>query len=1024
MSPSRPFILRPVATVLFMVAIVLVGAVAYKQLPVSALPQVDYPTIQVVTFYPGASPEVMASSVTAPLERQFGQVPGLTQMTSTSSEGCSVITLRFTLELDIDVAEQQVQAAINAAGTFLPRDLPNPPIYTKTNPADAPIVTLALYSETLPLAKVEDLADTRLAQKISQLSGVGMVNISGGQKPAIRIQANPAALSALGMNLEDLRLALNQASVNQAKGSFDGRRQAFTIGANDQVLTSDQYRKLIIAYRNGAPVQLSDVADVVDSAENVRQAAWMNDVPAVILNIQRQPGTNIIEVVDRIKELLPQLTASLPSSIKVEVLTDRTVTIRASVEDVQFELMLTIALVVLVIFLFLRNLPATIIPSVAVPLSLIGTFGVMYLLDYSLNNLTLMALTISTGFVVDDAIVMIENISRYVEEGEAPLAAALKGSEEIGFTIVSLSVSLIAVLIPLLFMGDVVGRLFREFAVTLSVTILLSAIVSLTLTPMMCAKMLRHQHMAQHGWFYRLSEYGFETVIRWYGKTLTVVLAHQPATLLVAGATLVGTIYLYVIVPKGFFPVQDTGVILAISEAPQSISFEAMTRRQQELNRAILEDPAVESLSSFIGIDGTNTTLNSGRIQINLKPLEERRATAVEIIRRLQPRLAKVSGITLFMQPVQDLTVETRISRTQYQYSLEDPDANELNEWAPRFVEKLQTLGELRDVASDQQTEGLQAKVVIDRDTASRLGITPQMIDDALYDAFGQRQISIMFTQLNQYRVVLEVKPQFRSNPHDLEGIYIRPAYGGKTPLATLSHIEHTKTPLAVNHQGQFPVVTVSFNLAPGVSLGEAVDAIKTAKDEVGLPRSIVAGFQGTAEAFQASLKNEPLLILAALVTVYIVLGVLYESYIHPITILSTLPSAGVGALVALLICGADLSVIGLIGIILLIGIVKKNAIMMIDFALEAQRVQGKTPRDAIYEACLLRFRPIMMTTMAALLGGVPLALGTGVGSELRRPLGITIIGGLIFSQILTLYTTPVIYLAFDRLGRQLWRRR
>ncbi|HEX7376331.1 MAG TPA: multidrug efflux RND transporter permease subunit [Pirellulales bacterium] len=1022
MSPSRPFILRPVATVLLMVAMVLVGAVAYKQLPVSALPQVDYPTIQVITFYPGASPEVMASSVTAPLERQFGQVPGLTQMTSSSSEGCSVVTLRFTLELDIDVAEQQVQAAINAASTFLPRDLPNPPIYTKTNPADAPILTLALYSETLPLAKVEDLADTRLAQKISQLSGVGMVSISGGQKPAIRIQANPRALSSLGMNMEDLRMALLQASVNQAKGSFDGRRQAFTIGANDQVLTSAQYRKLIIAYRNGAPVQLADVADVLDSAENVRQAAWRNSTPAVILNIQRQPGANIIEVVDRIKELLPQLTASLPPAIHVDVLTDRTITIRASVEDVQFELMLTIGLVVLVIFFFLRNLPATIIPSVAVPLSLVGTFGAMYLLDYSLNNLTLMALTISTGFVVDDAIVMIENISRYVEEGEEPLAAALKGSAEIGFTIVSLSVSLIAVLIPLLFMGDIVGRLFREFAVTLSMTILLSAVVSLTLTPMMCAKMLRHKPHSQHGWFYRLSEYGFETVIRWYGKTLTWVLRHQPETLLVAVATLAGTIYLYVLVPKGFFPVQDTGVILAISEAPQSISFEAMRTRQQALNRAILEDPAVESLSSFIGIDGTNTTLNSGRIQINLKPLEERDATAGEIIRRLQPRLATVSGITLFMQPVQDLTVETRVSRTQYQYSLEDPDARELGEWAPRFVESLQALPELRDVASDQQTDGLQAKVVIDRDTSSRLGITPQMIDDALYDAFGQRQISILFTQLNQYRVVLEVKPEFKSGPHNLEGTYLRPANGDRTPLSAVAHIEQTKAALAVNHQGQFPVVTVSFNLAPGVSLGEAVDAIQKAKRSLDLPRSVVAGFQGTAEAFQASLKNEPLLILAALVTVYIVLGVLYESYIHPITILSTLPSAGVGALVALMLCRTDLSVIGLIGIILLIGIVKKNAIMMIDFALEAERTRGLAPREAIYEACLLRFRPIMMTTMAALLGGVPLALGTGVGSELRRPLGITIIGGLIFSQILTLYTTPVIYLFFDRLGRRLRR--
>ncbi len=1019
MSPSRPFILRPVATVLLMVAILLVGIVAYKQLPVSALPQVDYPTIQVVTFYPGASPEVMASSVTAPLERQFGQAPGLTQMTSSSSEGCSVITLRFALELDIDIAEQTVQAAINAATTFLPRDLPNPPIYTKTNPADAPILTLALYSQTLPLAKVEDLADTRLAQKISQLSGVGMVSISGGQKPAIRIQANPTALSALGMNLEDLRMALTQASVNQAKGSFDGSRRAYTIGANDQVLTSEQYRKLIIAYRHGAPVQLSDVADVIDSAENVRQAAWMNDTPAVILNIQRQPGANIIEVVDSIKELLPQLKASLPASVSISILTDRTVTIRASVEDVQFELMLTIGLVVLVIFLFLRNVAATFIPSVAVPLSLIGTFAVMYLLDYSLNNLTLMALTISTGFVVDDAIVMIENIVRYIEEGEPPLQAALKGSEQIGFTIVSLSVSLIAVLIPLLFMGDIVGRLFREFAVTLSLTILVSAIVSLTLTPMMCAKLLRHKPASQHGWLYRMSEAIFEGIIRLYGATLRIVLRFQTLTMLVAVATLIATVYLYVVVPKGFFPVQDTGVILGISEAPQSVSFEAMMQRQQALNRAILEDPAVESLSSFIGIDGTNTTVNSGRIQINLKPLEERHISASDIIRRLQPRLADIPGITLFMQPVQDLTVETRVSRTQYQYSLEDPDADELNEWAPKLVNKLQALPQLRDVASDQQSEGLQARVVIDRDTASRLGITPQMVDDALYDAFGQRQISIMFTQLNQYRVVLEVKPEFKDDRQDLKEIYIRSSMGGEAPLSAFTRVEEKQAPLAINHQGQFPVVTISFNLAAGVSLGEAVQAFDAAAKEIGLPPSIQAGFQGTAQAFQGSLKNEPLLILAALITVYIVLGVLYESYIHPITILSTLPSAGVGALWALLLCKTDLSVIGLIGIILLIGIVKKNAIMMIDFALEAERNSDMSPAEAIYEACLLRFRPIMMTTMAALLGGVPLALGSGVGSELRRPLGITIIGGLIFSQILTLYTTPVIYLWFDRLAKR-----
>jgi multidrug efflux pump len=831
MNISRPFILRPVATVLFMVAILLAGMIAYRMLPVSALPQVDYPTIQVVTFYPGAGPDVMASSVTAPLERQFGQVPGLTQMTSTSSEGCSVITLRFALELDIDVAAQQVQSSINVASSFLPRDLPNPPIYTKTNPADAPILTLALTSETLPLAKVEDLADTRLAQKISQLSGVGMVSISGGQKPAIRIQANPTALSTLGLNLEDVRNTVAAANVNQAKGSFDGQRQAYTIGANDQIFTSEQYRKLIVSYRNGAPVHLSDVADVIDDVENVRQAAWMNDKPAVILNIQRQPGANIIEVVDRVKALMPQLQDSLPATVKIEVLTDRTLTIRASVEDVQIEMLLTIALVVFVIFVFLRNVYATVIPSVAVPLSLIGTFAVMYLLGYSLNNLTLMALTISTGFVVDDAIVMIENIMRYIEEGESPLEASLKGSAQIGFTIVSLSVSLIAVLIPLLFMGDIVGRLFREFAVTLSVTILVSAVVSLTLTPMMCAKLLKHMDPNKHGWMYRSSEYFFESVIWMYGETLKVVLRHQTSTMVVSVLTLVATVYLYVLVPKGFFPVQDTGVILGISEAPQSISFDAMAQRQLELNRAILQDPAVASLSSFIGIDGTNTTINSGRIQINLKPLEERHISASDIIRRLQPQLEKVSGITLYMQPVQDLSVETRVSRTQYQYSLEDPDAAELGEWAPKFVAKLQELPELRDVASDQQNSGLQMRVVIDRDMASRLGVTPQMIDDALYDAFGQRQISIMFTQLNQYRLVLEVKPKFRNTPRDLSEIYIRPLNSGVVPLSTFTRLEESTAPLTVNHQGQFPVVTVSFNLAPNVSLGEAVDAIKPRKN-------------------------------------------------------------------------------------------------------------------------------------------------------------------------------------------------
>jgi len=1017
MNLSRPFILRPVATVLLMVAIMLTGIIAFWQLPVSALPQVDYPTIQVVTFYPGAGPDVMASSVTAPLERQFGQVPGLTQMTSTSTEGCSLITMRFSLELNIDVAAQQIQAAINVASTFLPGDLPNPPIYTKTNPADAPILTLALTSDTLPLSKVEDLADTRLAQKISQLSGVGMVSISGGQKPAIRIQANPTALSSLGLNLENVRTTVAQANVNQAKGSFDGIRQAYTIGANDQIFTSEQYRELVVAYRNGAVVKLSDVADVVDDVENIRQAAWMNDKPAVILNIQRQPGANIIEVVDRVKALLPQLRDSLPASVAISILTDRTVTIRASVEDVQVELMLTVGLVVLVIFLFLRNVTATIIPSVAVPLSLVGTFGVMYLLGYSLNNLTLMALTISTGFVVDDAIVMIENIMRYIEEGESPLEAALKGSAQIGFTIVSLSVSLIAVLIPLLFMGDIVGRLFREFAVTLSVTILVSAIVSLTLTPMMCATILRHADPAKHGWLYRTSEYGFESVIWLYAKTLNVVLRHQTFTMFVSLVTLVATVYLYFLVPKGFFPVQDTGVILGISEAAQDISFDAMAKKQLELNQAILDDPDVESLSSFIGIDGTNTTLNSGRIQINLKPLEERTDSASEIIRRLAPRLAEIRGITLFMQPVQDLSVETRVSRTQYQFSLEDPNGEELNEWAPKLEARLRELPELRDVATDQQNSGRQMRVVINRDTASRLGITPQMIDDALYDAFGQRQISIMFTQLNQYRLILEVQPEFKNDPQDLNEIYIRTPAGGVVPLDSFTRIEESTVPLSINHQGQFPVVTISFNLAPGVSLGDAVEAINRVREEIGLPSSIVAGYQGTAEAFQASLQNTPILILAALITVYIVLGVLYESYIHPITILSTLPSAGVGALVALLLCRTDLSVIALIGIILLIGIVKKNAIMMIDFALDAQRNEGKSPGDAIYEACLLRFRPIMMTTMAALLGGVPLAFGTGTGSELRRPLGITIIGGLIFSQILTLYTTPVIYLWFDRLA-------
>ncbi|HTC92278.1 MAG TPA: multidrug efflux RND transporter permease subunit [Terriglobales bacterium] len=1022
MSPSRIFILRPVATSLLTFGLLLVGIVAYKQLPVSALPEVDYPTIQVMTFYPGADPDVMTSSVTSPLERQFGQVPGLSQMTSTSSFGSSIITLQFNLDQNIDVAEQEVQAAINGATTYLPRDLPNPPVYSKVNPADAPIITLALTSDSLPLSRVEDVADTQLAQKISQLSGVGLVSISGGQKPAVRIQANPTALASYGLSLEDLRTSLGQANVDQAKGILDGPRQSYTIGANDQLSSSSQYKPLIVAYKDGAPVRLSDVAAVIDSAENVKQAAWMNLTPAVIMNIQRQPGANIITVVDHIKALLPQLQATLPPSIRVAILTDRTQTIRASVQDVQFELVLTIGLVVLVIFLFLRNLPATIIPGVAVPLSIVGTFGVMYLLGYSLNNLTLMALTISTGFVVDDAIVMIENINRFLEQGDAPLDAALKGSGQIGFTIISLTVSLMGVLIPLLFIGDIVGRLFREFAVTLAVTILVSAAVSLTLTPMMSAKLLKMKRADEHGRFYQVSEDFYQRVVAFYGRTLKWVLQHQTAILLLAFGTVALTLLLFAVVPKGFFPVQDTGFILGITEAPESVSFQALAQRQQALAAVILKDPDVESLSSFIGIDGTNTTPNSGRIQINLKPRNQRSDTASDIIRRLQSQVANVRGITLYMQPVQDLTVEDRISRTQFQYSVEDADAQELAVWAPKLLAKMQTLPELRDVASDQQTNGLRAELVIDRDTASRLGILPQTIDDTLYDAFGQRQISTIYTQLNQYHVVLEAAPNFEQNPDSLKDIYVKSGTGTQVPLSAFTTMQPGNAPLSINHQGQFPVVTLSFNLAPGVSLGAATQVIEQAKQDILMPPSINTSFQGTAAAFQNSLSSEPWLILAAIITVYIVLGVLYESYIHPATILSTLPSAGVGAILALLLTGNDLGVVALIGIILLIGIVMKNAIMMIDFALEAERVEQKPPREAIYQACLLRFRPILMTTMTALLGGLPLALGAGTGSELRRPLGITIVGGLIFSQMLTLYTTPVVYLWFDRLSRKFER--
>ena len=1037
MNISEPFIRRPVATSLLMAAVILLGLLGYKLLPISALPAVDFPTIQVFAQYPGASPDVMASAVTTPLERQFGQVPGLASMNSTSSYGNATITLQFVLDREIDAAAEDVQAAINAANGVLPKNLPNPPTYNKVNPADTAILSLAITSDTLPADKVNDFADTVLAQKLSQVSGVGLVSIQGNQKPAVRVRVNPAAAASLGLSLEDVRTVLGQANVNAPKGSFEGKRQSETIGSNDQIFSAEAYRPVIVAYRNGAPVRITDIGTVIDSVENDQLAAWVSDghqgyKPAVLLDIQRQPGANIIETVDRIKALLPQLTATIPPSVKVDILADRTETIRASVEDVQFTLLLTVALVVMVIFVFLRKLWATVIPSVALPLSIIGTFGLMKLAGYSLDNLSLMALTISTGFVVDDAIVMIENIVRFIEAGDPPFEAALKGAKQIGFTVISLSVSLIAVFIPLLFMTGIVGRLFREFAMTLSAAVVVSAVISLTLTPMMCAKLLKPEKKEdatgkdkqRHNWFYRWTEKFFVGMLAWYEGGLKWVLRHQFFTLLVAAATLVATILLYIITPKGLLPQQDTGVIIGVTDAAQNISFTAMVERQRTVSEIVRQDPDVRSVASFVGAGSVNATLNTGRMTIVLKPRKERRSNAEAVIERLRRATAGLQGISLFTQAVQDLQLDTRVSRTQYQYVLQDADAAELGQWTQTLLDKMRALPELTDVASDQQSEGLQLSVEIDRDKASRFSVLTQAIDDTLYDAFGQRQVSVIYTQLNQYRVILEVEPGFRDSPEAMDKIYVKSTTGQLIPLTAIARVTSTTAPLSIPHQGQFPSSTISFNLRSGSFLSQAVEAIQKAQAEIGMPDTIVTAFTGSAAEFRSSLASEPYLILAALVVIYIVLGVLYESYIHPITILSTLPSAGVGALLALQVCGMDLSLVALIGIILLIGIVKKNAIMMIDFALEAERDEGLSPEESIYKACLLRFRPIMMTTAAALLGALPLALETGTGSELRRPLGVSIIGGLLLSQVLTLYTTPVIYLYMDRLAQRLskWR--